>query len=208
VLILASTSISRKKILKNSDIKFIQLSSFFDESLVEEKNIKDLALKLSFSKAEVIKNKIKEINLKEELKLTSIEILGCDSIFEFNGKAFGKPIDKEDAYQRWLEMSESYGFLHTGHTLLFCEFINDSKTLILKKEVKKTISSKIVFSKLQNKEISKYVDSLEPLNCAGGFALEGKGGKFIEKIDGCFSNVMGLSLPWLRKELLEEGIMA
>jgi len=184
------------------------LSSFFDESLVEEKNIKDLALKLSFSKAEVIKNKIKEINLKEELKLTSIEILGCDSIFEFKGKAFGKPIDKEDAYQRWLEMSENYGFLHTGHTLLFCEFINDSKTLILKKEVKKTISSKIVFSKLQNKEISKYVDSLEPLNCAGGFALEGKGGKFIEKIDGCFSNVMGLSLPWLRKELLEEGITA
>ncbi len=105
-------------------------------------------------------------------------------------------------------MSESHGFLHTGHTLLFCELINNSTKLILKKEVKKTISSKVVFSKLQNKEISKYVDSLEPLNCAGGFALEGKGGKFIEKIDGCFSNVMGLSLPWLRKELLEEGIMA
>ena len=86
--------------------------------------------------------------------------------------------------------------------------INNSTKLILKKEVKKTISSKIVFAKLQNKEISKYVDSLEPLNCAGGFALEGKGGKFIEKIDGCFSNVMGLSLPWLRKELIREGIMA
>ena len=105
-------------------------------------------------------------------------------------------------------MSASHGFLHTGHTLLFCELINDSKTVILKKEVKKTISSKIVFAKLLNKEISKYVDSLEPLNCAGGFALEGKGGKFIEKIDGCFSNVMGLSLPWLRKELIEEGILA
>ena len=208
MLILASTSISRKNLLKNADIKFIQLSSFFDESLVKEKNIKDLALKLSFSKAEVIKNKIKKINLNENLKLSSVEILGCDSIFEFNGKALGKPKDKEDAYHRWLEMSESHGFLHTGHTLLFCELIKNSTKLILKKEVKKTISSKVVFSKLQNKEISKYVDSLEPLNCAGGFALEGKGGKFIEKIDGCFSNVMGLSLPWLRKELLEEGIMA
>jgi len=208
VLILASTSGSRKNLLKNSDIKFIQLSSFFDESLLVEKNIKDLALKLSFSKAEVIKNKIKEINLNENLKLTSIEILGCDSIFEFKGKAFGKPKDKEDAYQRWLEMSASDGLLHTGHTLLFCELIDDSTKVILKKEVKKTITSKIVFAKLQNKEISNYVDSLEPLNCAGGFALEGKGGKFIEKIDGCFSNVMGLSLPWLRKELFEEGIMA
>ena len=208
MLILASTSISRKNLLRNSDIKFIQVSSAFDESLVKEKNIKDLALKLSFSKAEVIKNKIKEINLNKNLKLISFEILGCDSIFEFNGKAFGKPKDKEDSYQRWLEMSGGYGFLHTGHTLLFCELIDDSKTVILKKEVKKTISSKILFSKLENKEISKYVDTLEPLNCAGGFALEGKGGKFIEKIDGCFSNVMGLSLPWLRKELLEEGIMA
>ena len=208
MLILASTSVSRNNLLKNSDVKFIQLSSFFDESLIIEKDIKDLALKLSFSKAEVIKNKIKKINLNENLKLSSVEILGCDSIFEFKGKALGKPKDKKDAYYRWLEMSESYGFLHTGHTLLFCELINNSTKLILKKEVKKTISSKVVFSKLQNKEISKYVDSLEPLNCAGGFALEGKGGKFIEKIDGCFSNVMGLSLPWLRKELLEEGIMA
>ena len=208
MLVLASTSISRKNLLKNADIKFIQLSSFFDESIVKEKNIKDLALKLSFSKAELIKNKIKEINLNQNLKLKSFEILGCDSIFEFNGKALGKPKDKEDAYQRWLEMSASDGFLHTGHTLLFCELINNSTKLILKKEVKKTISSKIVFAKLQNKEIFKYVDSLEPLNCAGGFALEGKGGKFIEKIDGCFSNVMGLSLSWLRKELLKEGIMA
>ena len=208
MLILASSSISRKNLLKNADIKFIQFPSFFDESLIREKNIKDLALKLSFSKAEVIKNKIKEINLNEKFNLTSIEILGCDSIFEFKGKALGKPKDKKDAYQRWLEMSASYGFLHTGHTLLFCELINNSTKLILKKEVKKTISSKIVFAKLQNKEISKYIDTLEPLNCAGGFALEGKGGKFIEKIDGCFSNVMGLSLPWLRKELLEEGIMA
>ena len=208
MLILASTSTSRKNLLKNADIKFIQLSSFFDESLIIENNIKDLALKLSFSKAEVIKNKIKEINLNENLKLTSIEILGCDSIFEFKGKALGKPRDKRDAYDRWLEMSASHGFLHTGHTLLFCELINNSTKLVLKKEVKKTISSKVVFSKLQNKEISKYVVSLEPLNCAGGFALEGKGGKFIEKIDGCFSNVMGLSLPWLRKELLEEGIIA
>ena len=208
MLILASSSISRKNLLKNSDVKFIQLASFFDESLIIEKNIRDLALKLSFSKADVIKNKIKEINLNENLKLKSVQILGCDSIFEFKGKALGKPKDKKDAYQRWLEMSDNYGFLHTGHTLLFCELVNDSTQVILQKEVKKTITSKIFFAKLQNKEISKYVDSLEPLNCAGGFALEGKGGKFIEKIDGCFSNVMGLSLPWLRKELLEEGILA
>ena len=203
MLILASASQSRKNLLKSADIKFMQISSCFDESSIKNDNLYDLALELSSSKAKNVMNKILELNLN----VCSIEILGCDSIFEFNGKAFGKPKSKEDAYQRWLEMSANFGFLHTGHTLLFCELINDSRRLILKKEVKTTISSKIVFAKLQNKEISKYIDSLEPLNCAGGFALEGKGGKFIDKIDGCFSNVMGLSLPWLRKELLEEGIM-
>tara|TARA_Y100000589_G_scaffold81201_1_gene75105 strand:- start:182 stop:634 length:453 start_codon:yes stop_codon:yes gene_type:complete len=147
VLILASASSSRRNLLLSSDIQFIQLSSSFDESSVKEENSRDLALKLSFSKAEIIRNKIKEINLSKNLKLQSFEILGCDSIFEFKGKALGKPKDKEDAYQRWLEMSESYGFLHTGHTLLFCELINNSSKLIFKKEVKKTISSKIVFAK-------------------------------------------------------------
>ena len=61
-------------------------------------------------------------------------------------------------------------------------------------------------TRLQDEEIKSYIDTLEPLDCAGGFALEGKGGKYIEKIDGCFSNVMGLSLPWLRKSLIKQGI--
>ena len=72
MLILASASRSRKNLLINSDINFFQLSSSFDESSIKEKCIKDLALKLSFSKAEIIKNKIKEINLKQNLKLTSL----------------------------------------------------------------------------------------------------------------------------------------
>ena len=208
MLILASSSKSRRELLKNADIQFIQIASSFDENTIKEKNIIKLASELSNSKAKKTLEKIENSHQKFKLDNSSLEVLGCDSIFEFKGKAFGKPKDKEEAYQRWLEMSGSFGFLHTGHTLLFCELINDCGEVILKKKVKETISSKIVFANLQNKEIFKYIDSLEPLNCAGGFALEGKGGKFIEKIDGCFSNVMGLSLPWLRKELLEEGIMA
>ena len=76
------------------------------------------------------------------------------------------------------------------------------------KKIKKIVSSKVYFSELQDEEIKSYVNTLEPLYCAGGFALEGKGGKYIDKIEGCFSNVMGLSLPWLRKNLIKEGIFA
>ena len=206
MLILASASQSRKKLLESSQIEFIQISSNFDESLIKEKDISNLAVELSFQKANSISKNIQGLNLPKNFNYNSVEILGCDSIFEFKGRAFGKPIDKEEAFSRWKRMSGEFGFLHTGHTLLIGNFDLTSKVIIVSKIIQKTVSSKVCFSRLQDEEIKKYVDSLEPLYCAGGFALEGKGGKYIEKIDGCFSNVMGLSLPWLRKSLLNEGI--
>ena len=206
MLILASSSKSRKELLKNADVKFIQLPSTFDENTINEKNIINLASELSYSKAKNTLEKIKSSNEKFKLDNTSLEVLGCDSIFEFQGKAFGKPLNNQEAYERWLLMSSNSGYLHTGHTILFCEFTNNMKEIICKKKVREVISSKITFAKLEKNEIKNYVNSNEPLNCAGGFALEGRGGKYIEKIDGCFSNVMGLSLPWLRRILLNQGI--
>ena len=206
MLILASSSKSRKKLLENADIKFFQLASSFDESTIKEKNIINLASELSFSKAKDTFEKIKSSHEMFKLDNPCLEILGCDSIFEFKGKAFGKPSNKEEAYQRWLLMSSNYGYLHTGHTILFCELKKKMKGIIFKKEVREVISSKITFADLEKEEIKDYVNSNEPLYCAGGFALEGRGGKYIEKIEGCFSNVMGLSLPWLRRILLNQGI--
>ena len=206
MLILASASQSRKKLLENSQIEFIQIPSNFDEASIKMKDISNLALDLSFQKANSLILNSKEKELPQEFNYGSVEILGCDSIFEFRGRAFGKPSNKEEAYRRWSEMSGDFGFLHTGHTLLIGTFDSTSKVIRVKSTIKKTVSSKVYFSKLRDKEIKNYVDSLEPLFCAGGFALEGIGGKYIEKIDGCFSNVMGLSLPWLRKNLIKEGI--
>ena len=103
-------------------------------------------------------------------------------------------------------MSGKFGFLHTGHTLIIGNFDATSNIFKVIKVIKKTISSRVYFSKLEDLEIKSYVDTYEPLYCAGGFALEGLGGKYIEKIEGCFSNVMGLSLPWLRKNLPKQKI--
>ena len=206
MLILASSSKSRKELLKNADIKFIQFGSSFDESTIKEKNIIKLASELSFSKAKNTLEKIESSNEMFKFNNSALEVLGCDSIFEFKGKAFGKPLNNQEAYERWLLMSSNSGYLHTGHTILFCEFTNNKKRIICKKKVREVISSKITFAKLEKNEIKNYVNSNEPLNCAGGFALEGRGGKYIEKIDGCFSNVMGLSLPWLRRVLLNQEI--
>ena len=206
MLILASSSKSRKELLKNADIKFFQLASTFDESTIKEKNIINLASELSYSKAKNTLEKIKGSNENFKLDNNSLEILGCDSIFEFKGKAFGKPVNNQEAYERWLLMSSNSGYLHTGHTILFCEFTKNMKEIICKKKVREVVSSKITFANLEKIEIENYINTNEPLHCAGGFALEGRGGKYIEKIDGCFSNVMGLSLPWLRRIYLNQGI--
>ena len=201
MLILASASQSRKKLLENCQIEFIQRSSNFDETSIKEKNIINLALELSFQKANNLSENIQKISLPEKFNFGLLEILGCDSIFEFKGEAYGKPSDKEEAFIRWKKMSGEFGFLHTGHTLITGNFDSISNKFKITKTIKKTVSSRVYFSKLEDWEIMSYVDTNEPLYCAGGFALEGIGGKYIEKIEGCFSNVMGLSLPWLRKNL-------
>ena len=201
MLILASASQSRKKLLENCQIEFIQISSNFDETTIQEKNIINLALELSFQKANNISENIQNKSLPEEFNCGPLEILGCDSIFEFKGEAYGKPSNKEEAFIRWKKMSGEFGFLHTGHTLIIGRFDSSSKIFKITEIIKKTVSSKVYFSKLEDWEIKSYVDTNEPLYCAGGFALEGIGGKYIKKIEGCFSNVMGLSLPWLRENL-------
>ena len=203
MLILASASQSRKKLLENCKIEFHQLSSNFDESLIEEKNINNLALELSFQKANSVAKNFQKLSLSKKLDFEALEILGCDSIFEFKGKAYGKPSNKEEAFTRWKKMSGDFGFLHTGHTLIIGNFDSSSNKFKITETIKNTVSSRVYFSKLEDWEIKSYVDTNEPLYCAGGFALEGIGGKYIEKIEGCFSNVMGLSLPWLRKSLIQ-----
>ena len=63
------------------------------------------------------------------------------------------------------------------------------------------VTTRLQFAAINAEEIDTYVASGEPLQCAGGFALEGRGGLLVERIEGCYSNVIGLSLPLLRRWL-------
>ena len=80
------------------------------------------------------------------------------------------------------------------------------KSSSLSKYCEGVVSTKIEFMSLSSRDIIKYASIPEPYYCAGGFAIEGKGGLFIKKIDGCFSNVIGLSLPWLKINLEKLGL--
>ena len=84
--------------------------------------------------------------------------------------------------------------MHTGHALLPPA---DGGARLA------TVTTRVQFAPLTQAEIAAYVATGEPLQCAGGFALEGRGGALVERIDGCVSNVIGLSLPLLRRWLAE-----
>jgi len=204
MFVLASASKARQKLLDQIALRHKVIVSDFDESQVKELNLRMKVKLLAKCKAESALKKL----IKENKALNTFQaLLGCDSLFEFEGEFFGKPINKEQLISRWQKMSGKSGFLHTGHYLISLDnFKSDMKNSSLIKFCEGVVSTEIEFLSLSNSQIVKYASIPEPYNCAGGFAIEGKGGLFIKKIDGCFSNVIGLSLPWLKNNLEKLGL--
>ena len=204
MFVLASASKARQKLLEQIALKHKVIVSDFDESKINEP---DPCLKVQFlakGKANSVFNSlIKENHFSKTFKA----LLACDSLFEFQGETFGKPVCKEQLISRWKRMSGNSGFLHTGHYLISNKnFKNDFNTISLDSSFEGVVSTRIEFMSLTNNEIINYASTSEPYKCAGGFAIEGNGGLFIERIDGCFSNVIGLSLPWLKNNLEKLGL--
>ncbi len=202
MLILASASSARRNLLKQVDIHHTVIISGVDEENFHQSEPKQLVKALSLAKAQAVAKRLlkNKIDVPDYSQINAV--LGCDSIFEFEGEVFGKPKSKKDAILRWTRMSAKTGQLHTGHCLLLRkESSKDIGYLEFNNPIQKVISTQISFSKLSKSEIEEYVATGEPLECAGGFALEGKASIFIEKINGCYSNIIGLSLPWLRSVL-------
>lgn len=122
-------------------------------------------------------------------------VLGCDSLLEFDGAALGKPASADDAVARWHSMRGRSGVLHTGHSLVRA---GRSETEVC--------STTVRFGEPTDAEITAYVASGEPLNVAGAFTLDGRGSAFLAGIDGDAGNVIGLSVPLLRRLLKAHGV--
>ena len=204
MFVLASASKARQKLLDQIALRYKVIVSDFDETQVRELNPCNKVKLLAKCKAD---NALKKL-IKEKKTLSGFEaLLGCDSLFEFEGEIFGKPVNKDQLISRLHRMSGKSGFLHTGHYLISMEnFKSDMKISAIDKIFEDVVSTRIEFMSLSSMEIIKYASISEPYNCAGGFAMEGNGGLFIKKIDGCFSNVIGLSLPWLKTNLEKFGL--
>lgn len=121
-------------------------------------------------------------------------VVGCDSLLDIDGTPFGKPNDAEDATKRWQLMRGRSGILHTGHCVI------DSASGRIACDV---ASTTVHFGNPDDDEIAAYVATGEPLRVAGAFTLDGYAAPFVDGIEGDPGNVLGISLPLLRRLLAE-----
>ena len=124
-------------------------------------------------------------------------VIGCDSMLDLDGRAYGKPADSAEATARWRAMAGKSGTLFTGHCVIDAATGHTAAA---------AAATTIRFGSPSEEEISAYVATGEPLSMAGAFTIEGLGGWFVESIDGDHNNVIGISLPLLRRLLADLGV--
>jgi septum formation protein len=201
MLLLASASPARRRLLEQAAIPHRARVSGVAEEMVVDPDPVRLVQRLARAKAEAVHGAL--TGADAEIRA----VLGCDSVLVVAGEVHGKPKDAADAIQRWRRMAGGWGELHTGHCLLPCPAplsppgVDQGPGGPAELMWLTTVTTKVRFAELDEAEIVAYVETGEPLRCAGAFALEGRGGLMVEEITGCFSNVIGLSLPLLRRWL-------
>ncbi|CAK6699683.1 septum formation inhibitor Maf [Synechococcus sp. CBW1107] len=195
-LVLASASPARRRLLEQAGISHRVRVSGVDEEAWRDPDPLQLVQALARAKAEAVG---RALVLSEGERVAGV--LGCDSLFVLDGSVYGKPRDAEEASSRWRRMAGSWGELHTGHCLLPMGDTLGTPGCCPPDPLVATVTTRVRFAELSDAEIAAYVATGEPLSCAGGFALEGRAGALVERIEGCFSNVIGLSLPLLRRWL-------
>ena len=196
MLVLASASPARRRLLEQAAIPHrVVVSGVAEESITDPDPLR-LVQRLARAKAEAVAGRLdRPPAAAPPGGLQSV--LGCDSLLSLDGVVYGKPADAAEAEARWRTMAGRWGELHTGHCLIRRRIEPAPEPLLA------AVTTRVLFAPLSEAEIRAYVASGEPLQCAGGFALEGRGGLMVERIEGCFSNVIGLSLPLLRRWLAE-----
>jgi len=187
-IVLASQSESRRRLLVDAGLKPTIIVSHVDEEtdFFNAMSPEDMVIALAISKAHTV---------REMIDYPAI-IIGCDSTFDVDGISYGKPGTPEIAIERAKKISGRTGLLHTGHCII------DTEQGI---EIADRVTTKVTFTDMTDEEITDYVASEEPLHVAGGFTLDGYGSPFIPVIEGDYTNVVGISMPFLRTAMKQLG---
>jgi septum formation protein len=187
-IVLASQSTSRRRLLEGAGINPTIIVSNVDEEtdFFNAMSPADMVIALAVTKAHTV---------CEQIDYPAV-IIGCDSTFDVDGVSFGKPGTPDIARERAKKISGRSGLLHTGHCII---------DTAQGREIADRVTTKVTFSELTDQEIEDYIASGEPLQVAGGFTLDGFGSPFIPVIEGDYTNVVGLSMPFLRSAMSQLG---
>lgn len=187
-IVLASQSTSRRRLLESAGLSPKIIVSHVDEETEFFNSLApaDMVIALAITKAHTV---------REQIDFPAI-IIGCDSTFEFDGVSLGKPGTPDVATERAKRVRGNSGLLHTGHCII------DTERGI---EIADRVTTKVTFTDMTDEEIADYVASEEPLHVAGGFTLDGFGSPFIPVIEGDYTNVVGISMPFLRNAMKQLG---
>jgi len=187
-LVLASASSGRLAVLRAAGLDPEVIVSGVDEEAVTAPTPAELALALAEAKASVV---------AARPEVHGALVIGCDSVLDLDGRALGKPADAEEATARWKAMRGRAGTLQTGHCVW---------DTVSGRHSSATASTVVRFGEPTDEEIAAYVASGEPLYVAGAFTLDGRSAPFIDGIDGDHGNVIGISLPLIRRLLAGLGV--
>jgi len=216
-IILASASPARLATLRGAGVNPQVIVSGVDERAVTRLAVErfggpltpaENALLLAQAKAEATASQVVEAAHRAGLETTedvnhSGIVIGCDSILDMDGKAYGRPKDAAEAIARIQAMRNNSGILHTGHWLIDTRDPDDGGTGAT---LGATGSTKVFFGDIDDNEIAAYVATGEPLQVAGSFTVDGLGGPYITGIEGDYHNVVGISLPLIRDLLTQIGV--
>lgn len=193
-LVLASASPARLATLRAAGLDPEVVVSGVDESGVTADSPAALVAELARLKAEAVDAAL-------TLDDRTTVLVGCDSMLELDGRSYGKPGTPSAAVERWRSMRGRTGVLNTGHHVVV------HRPGATDGEVRSAVgSTRVTFAALSDAEIEAYVATGEPLEVAGAFTVDGLGGPFVERIEGDHHNVVGISLPLLRRLLADLGV--
>jgi septum formation protein len=179
--VLASASPARLATLRAAGIDPEVVVSGVDEDAISADSTDELVVRLAEAKAAAVAERV-----------GAALVLGCDSMLDLDGRALGKPGTVAAARARWHEMRGRTGTLHTGHCLI------DTAT---GRRTSAGAATDVRFGDVSDAEIEAYCGTGEPTAVAGAFTIDGLGGWFVDGVVGDPHNVVGVSLPMVRRLL-------
>ena len=199
-IILASQSPRRKQLLDQLGLEYDVLASNIEEIVPPyvngQSSPSQIVTELARLKAFAVGERLQKTRADEELV-----IIAADTIVILNNKIYGKPSSPHEAKTILQELCGKIHQVYTGVAILCFDLRKSSMQCLTEAE-----NSLVTFRNFSESEINAYVATGEPMDKAGAYALQGVGACLVAKIEGCYTNVIGMPMPILVKLLRAVGV--